>query len=252
MCRLLVIAALTVPLPLGGQVEAGTLVSKNVLVSTLPPDTLYPLPREVVRARTGRLSTMTVRLVDGEVAGGRLQHREAFVALHHQPNRKSFELYEGGVAAVREDSLFRVVYVAEIDPRLGFVEALKTFVPPGSPSGMSFLHVRYAQTGTGRVTEDLLFALDADNRLVRAPIVEPDLDHLVDEGEYTCCGRFTSFGEDLIEQTVYVTRDGRHGVTHMIRSRFRLEGGFELDAEIDAYVPMFRLVAVETTGREPL
>lgn len=251
MCRLLAIAALVVPLSLEGQIEPGALVRKDALLSTLPPDSLYPQPREVVRARTGRLSTMVVRLVAGDPSSGRLLHREAFMALHNRAGRRSFEPYDRGIVAVREDSLFRVVYVAEIDPGLGYVESMKTFAPPGSRSGMHVLHVRYAQTGSGGVTEDLLFALDADNRLVEVPIVQPDLDHLLEDGEYMCCGSFTSFDEDLIEQTVYVTRDGRRGVTHRIRSRFRLEGAFELDDEIEAYVPSFRLVATKTTGREP-
>lgn len=247
---LIALAALAAPQSLLAQLEAGELVRKEALIFTLPPDSLYEQRRELIQATSGRLSTITAHIVDGEVHGGYLEHREVFIALHARPGR-SFELFDRGVAAVREDSLFRVLYVAEIDPGLGYVERLKTLIPPGSRSQMGFLHVRYIQTGTGYVTEDLLFALHASDRLVEAPIVQPDLDQLVEEGEYLCCGRFTSFDDDLIEYTVFVTRDGRHGITHRIRSRFRLEGRFELDVEAKQYVPRFRLVAVETTGREP-
>lgn len=94
MCRLLAIAALVVPLSLEGQLEPGALVRKDALLSTLPPDSLYPQPREVVRARTGPLSTMAARLADGEPPSARLLHREAFVALHNQAGRRSFEPYD--------------------------------------------------------------------------------------------------------------------------------------------------------------
>lgn len=252
-CRpgcLIAFAALLPPQPLHAQIEVGELVRKNELMFTLPPDSLYEQPRELVRAASGRLSTMTARVVEGEVRGGRLQHREAFVALHTRP-RLSYEVYDRGSVAIREDSLFRVLYVAEMDPGLGYVARLETLIPPGSPSQMHFLHVRYVQTGTGNVTEDLVFALDANDRLVEVPIVHPDLDHLLEEGEYLCCGRFTSFDEHLVEFTVYVTRDGRRGITHKVRSSFRLEGRFELDAETDQYVPRFLLVTEKTTGQEP-
>lgn len=249
LCPLLGLGALAAPPALAAQVEVGDRVRKEALMSTLPPDSLYEQRRELIQAVSGRLSTMTARIVEGEVRGGSLEHREVFIALHARPGR-SFELFDRGVAAVREDSLFRVLYVAEIDPGLGYVEHLKTLVPPGSRSQMRFLHVRYVQTGTGNVTEDLLFALHVSDRLVEVPIVHPDLDHLVEEGEYLCCGRFNSFDDDLIEFTVFVTRDGRRGITHRIRSRFSLEGRFERDSVTKQYVPRFRLVAVDMTGRE--
>lgn len=252
VCRLLAVAALFVPLSLEAQLRPGALVRKSELLTPLPPDSLYLQPRELVDAHTSRLSTMTVRLVDGEPSGGRLQHREVFTAFHSRTGGRSPEPYDRAVVAVREDSLFRVVYVAEIDPGLGYVALANTLVPPGSRSQMRFLHVRYVQTGSGAVTQDLLFALDPRNRLVEVPIVQAELDRFLEDGEYPCCGRYTSFDESLIEQTIFITRGGRSGITHRIRSRFQLEGAFELDSETREYRPRFRLVATETTGREPL
>ena len=248
--RFFALAFLAVPPPLTAQIEPGDLVRKEELVSTLPVDSEYPEPRELVRAETGRLSTMTARFVEGEKHGGILEHREVFLALHARPGFTD-TAYDRGIAAVREDSLFRVVYVAEIDPGLGYVTRLETLVPPGSPFDARLLHVRYAQTGSGGVTEDLLFALGADGRLVEVPIVHPDLQPLLEEGEYLCCGRFTEFDADMVEFVVYITRSGRGGITHTVRSRFSLEGRFEFDVGRKQYVPRFRLVAVETSGREP-
>lgn len=248
--RLLAVAVLALPVPLAAQVEVGTLVRKEVLVSTLPVDSLHPTPRELVRAESRRLSTMTVRYVEGDRHGGRLEQREVFLALHARPG-SSYSVYDRGTAALREDTLFRVLYVAEMDPGLGFVGRLETVVPPGARHDSHLLHVRYVQTGSGGVTEDLLFALDARGELVPVPIVHPDLDPLLEEGEYLCCGRFSEFDEDLIEFTVFITRSGRHGITHRVRSSFSVEGRFEFDAEANQYVPRFRLVAAETTGREP-
>ncbi|MGD8869725.1 MAG: hypothetical protein PVI01_19045 [Gemmatimonadales bacterium] len=247
---LFALALLAVPPPLTAQIEPGSLVGKQELVSTLPADSEYPEPRELVRAETGRLSTMTARFHEGGKHGGIVEHREVFLAMHARPGFTG-TAYDRGIAAVREDSLFRVVYVAEIDPGLGFVTRLETLVPPGSPFDARLLHVRYAQTGSGGVTEDLLFALDADGQLVEVPIVQPDLQQLLEEGEYLCCGRFTEFDDDMIEFTVYVTRSGRHGITHSVRSRFSLQGGFEFDAGRQQYVPRFRLVTLETSDREP-
>lgn len=248
--RFLALAFLAVPPPLTAQSEPKTLLRKEELVSTLPADSLHPEPRELVRAETGQLSTMTARFVDGEKHGGIIEQREVFLALYARPGF-SDAAYDRGIVAVREDSLFRVLYVAEMEPGLGFVTRLETLVPPGSRFHARLLHVRYAQTGSGGVTEDLLFALGADGRLVEVPIVHPDLQQLLEEGEYLCCGRFTKFDADMIEFTVYVTRSGRGGITHSVQSRFGLEGGFEFDARRRQYVPRFRLVTVETSGREP-
>lgn len=249
--RLVAIAVLTVPVPVAAQVETGSLVSKDVLVSTLPADSLYPTPRELVRAESGRLSTMTVRYVGGTQHGGKLEHRELFIALHARPS-SSYAVYDRGTAALREDSLFRVLYIAEMDPGLGYIGRLETLVPPGARHDSHLLHVRYLQTGSGSVSEDLLFALDATEELVPVPIVHAELDALLEEGEYFCCGRFTQFDEDLIEFTVFVTRAGRAGVTHRVRSSFSLEGRFEFDAGTDRYVPKFRLMGTPTSGREPV
>lgn len=250
VCRLLAIAALFAPPSLHAQLHVGALVRKNVLLTTLPPDSLYLQARELVSAHTGQLSTITVRLVDGEPSGALLQHREVFTAFHSRTGGRSPEPYDRAVVAVREDSLFRVLYVAKIDPGLGYVETVDILVPPGSRSEIYFLHVRYVQTSSGAVTQDLLFALDPRNRLVEVPFVRPELDQFLEDGEYLCCGRYTSFDDGLIEQTVFVTRSGRSGITHRIRSRFELEGAFELDSETQQYRPRFRLIAT-STGREP-
>jgi len=249
--RLVAVAVLAMPVPMAAQVETGSLVRKDALVATLPADSLYHTPRELVRAESGRMTTMTVRYVDGYQHGGILEHREAFIALFARRGR-SYGPYDRGIAALREDSLFRVLYVAEIDPGLGYVDRLETLVPPGARHDVHLLHVRYVQSGSGSVSEDLLFALDATGGLVPVPIVHAELDALLEDGEYFCCGRFTEFDQELVEFTVFITRAGRAGITHRVRSTFSLEGRFQFDAEANQYVPKFRLVGTPTTGRESI
>lgn len=235
--------------PLCAQVEVGQLRPKDDLVATLPPDSLYEEARELVRAYTGELTTMRAREVGGERRGGIMDRREVFIALHARPGRRGggYELVDRGVAALRQDSLYRVLYVAEFE--LGFVQLETLEFVARSP--VSLLHVRYVQTGSGAVEEQLLFALRADDELVQVPIVYPELDATLEEGEYFCCGGFTTFAEEEIEWRVFITRSGRGGITHQVRSRFELQGGFEYDPERQQYVPRFRLVAVESTDREP-
>jgi hypothetical protein len=193
---------------------------------------------------------MKARFVSGERRGGILEHRDVFIALHAPPREGVFELMRRGVVALREDSLYRVLYVAELDIGIGFVARLETLKLRSRRFDVNLLHVRYAQTGSGGVTEDLLFALGANGRLVDVPIVYADIDHLLEEGEYLCCARFTSFDEEAVEFTVFITRSGRAGVTHKVRSRYKLDGGFEYDAEAKQYRPRFQLVPAEVTGRE--
>lgn len=236
------------PLPLYAQVEVGRSVSKEELVATLPPDSEHPAARELVRAYPGRLTTMRARFVSGERRGGILDHCAVFIALHAPPGR-SHELVNRGVVALWEDPLYRVLYVGESE--LGFVSRLQTLELSSRRFRVHLLHVRYVQTGSGGIEEDLLFALAQDNRLIDVPIVHADLGHLLEQGEYFCCGSFRSFNEDTIEFTVFITRSGRPGITHKVRSRFRLQGDFEYDPVLEQYVPSFRLVADDVSGREP-
>ncbi len=248
---LLAILLALAPLPLQAQVKVGRLLTKDELVATLPPDSLYEEARELVRAYTGRLTTMRTRVVNDERRGAIIEQREVFVALYARPGRRGsvYELVDRGVAALREDSLYRVLYVAEDE--YGFVQ-METLELAADRRFVSLLHVRYVQTGSGAVEEQLLFALGADGELVEVPIVSPELDALLEEGEYFCCGSFTSFDEDEIVQRVFITRSGRGGITHQVRTRFELQGHFEFDPGLQDYVPRFRLVATNTTDREPV
>ncbi|NIR46346.1 MAG: hypothetical protein GWN99_18005 [Gemmatimonadetes bacterium] len=238
------------PVPLRAQIEVAKRVSKDEIVATLPADSLHEQARELVRAYMDRLTTMRARMVGGERHSGIVEQREVFIALHARPGRRSsiYELVDRGVAALRQDSLYRVLYLAEFE--LGFIE-LETLELAADRRSVNLLHVRYAQTGSGAVEEHLLFALGADNELVEVPIVYPERDGLLEEGEYFCCGSFTSFDEDDITHRVFITRSGRPGITHQVRSRFELQGRFEYDPALKEYVPRFRLVAIDTTGREP-
>lgn len=232
------------------QVGVGDVVEKDVLTRSIPTDPRLGARLELKRATTGELTTMRPRFENGELRGGVTEQREAFITLHARPSVGG-GMFDRGAASVRgPDGRFTVLQVAETE--LGFVERLETLRPPSTTSHVSLLHVRYAQTGSGGVTEDLLFALGPEDRLVEVPIEAADLGDVLLDGEYLCCGRFTSFDDDLIELTVYVTKDGRNGVTHAVRVRFELEGRFRRDPAEQSYVPDFRLRAVDRTGREPL
>ncbi len=245
-----VIALGLFPLGVAGQVDVGDVVPKEALLATLPPDSLHDEPRELVRASTGWLSVMRARLRAGRVNGGVVEHEEVFVALHARRGTGYDDDYDSGVAAVRADTLFRVILAAETD--LGFVQRLETVAPPRDGSPIRLLHVRYAQTGSGGVTEDLLYALGADGDLVDVPIEDPDLSGVLRPGEYACCASFTSFDENLVELTVFVTTGGRRDITDRVRIRYGLEGRYRLDEAAQAYAPDFRL-AVEAIGaREPV
>ena len=221
--------------PADAQLRVGDLVDKDSLTRTLPPNEAHPEPRELLRATEGRLTTMTVRAGEDR-RRAIIEHREVFVALFGRPGSGAGP-FRSGVAAVREDSLYRVLYIAETE--LGYVERLEALSLPGSRAGTGMLHVRFAQTGSGGVTDDRLFALAPDNEF---PIGEAALDELLEDGEYICCGRFTEFGPEAVELTVYVTRSGRPGITHRVRVRYELEGRFRFDEPSGAYVPDFRLV----------
>jgi hypothetical protein len=234
---------------LRAQVAVGDVVTKDVLVRELPASGLRDSALELVRAETRTLSSMRVRLSERDRQGGIVDSREAFLAYHAKAGRGA-AFYDRATLSVRTDSSFKVLYVAEMDPGIGFVERLQTLAPPGGSIDVQMLHVRYAQTGSGRVTEDLLFVLDERDRLVSVPIIHEDGRQLLVEGEYFCCGRFTDFDEDRIEFTTFITRGGRPDVTHRVRSTFRLEGGFRFDTETQLYVPDFRLVVSAMSGRE--
>lgn len=245
-----VVALGALPFGSAAQVQVGDNVSKKTLLASLPPDSLHDDPREVVRATTGWLSVMRARLQGDSVHGGVVEHPEVFIALHARRGMGAGDAYDRGVAAVRTDTLFRVLLTAETD--LGFVERLETLAPPRDGSPVRLLHLRYAQTGSGGVTEDLLYALDSNGELVDVPIEEADLSDALRPGEYGCCGRFTSFDENLVELTVFLTNDGRRGITDRVRVRYRLEGRYRLDEEAKAYVPDFELAVEELGEREPV
>jgi hypothetical protein len=248
----LCLVALSVsPVGSAAQVPTEDLVTKEALVATIPPDSLYDESRELVGAPTGQMSAMRARVAAGEVRGGVVETRDIFIALHARPSTGP-GAYDRGVAAVRVDSLYRVLYVAEIDPGLGYVESLETLAPPGArgTGDVSLLHVRYAQTGSGGVTEDLLFALDADDQLLAVPIEEPELTGALGQGESLCCSSFTSFDHDLIELTVYVTRGGRSDISDRIKVRYGLTGQYRLDAATKQYVPDFKLAVQDVSSRE--
>ena len=236
--------------PVSPQAAVGDLVTKEELVSSVPDSLRGEL--ELVRAETTRLDAMRVRPTERTQRGGILDGREVFVSFHSRgeliPRMQPY--YDRASVALRTDSLFKVLYVAEIDPGIGFVERVEALSPPGARFKVDMLHVRYAQTGSGGITEDLLFALDEQERLVEVPIDFGEADHLLAEGEYFCCGSFTSFDEELIEYTMYVTTAGRGAVTHRVRSQFGIEGSHRFDDETQQYVPDFRLVVVERSGRE--
>jgi len=233
---------------LAEQAAAGDVVTKDMLVRELPASGLRDSALELVRAETRTLSSMRVRFSEPGRQGGILDSREVFLAYHAGAGR-GLAFYDRATLSVRTDSSFKVLYVAEMDPGIGFVERLETLAPPGGSLDVRMLHVRYAQTGSGGVTEDLLYVLDERDRLVSVPIIHEDGSQLLVEGEYFCCGAFTAFDEERIEFTTFITREGRSAITHRVRSSFRLEGGFRFDAETQLYVPDFRLV-VSTVSRE--
>lgn len=245
-----VIAFGLLPLGVAAQVEVGDVVPKPALLATLPPDSLHDEARELVRATTGWMSVMRARVQGGRVNGGVVDHEEVFVTLYARRGRGFENDFASGVAAVRTDTLFRVLLTPETD--LGFVQSLETLAPPRDGSPVRLLHVRYVQTGTGAVTEDLLYALDAGGDLVDVPIEDPDLSDVLQPGEYLCCGRFSSFDESLVELTVFVTTDGRRGITDRVRIRYGLEGRYRLDGAAKRYVPDFELAVEETSPREPV
>ena len=241
----------TTPLKMAGQWDIGESVVKDVLTRTLPADeNHFGEPLELVGASTGELTVMVPRFDGTELRGGIAEQREVFVTRHaRQSVRGAFS--DVGVAAVRgPNSLLTVAFVAETE--LGFVERLETMAPPTEGARVELLHIRYAQTGSGGVTEDLLYALDAAGRLVPVPIEAVDLSDGLQPDEYLCCGRFTSFDEEAVELTVYVTRSGRSGITDRLRVSYRLEGRFRRDEVERTYVPDFRLVPLEPSEREPL
>jgi len=245
-----VIALGLLPLGAAGQAEVGDVVPKETLLATLPPDSLHDEPRELVHASTGFLSVMRARLQAGRVHGGVVDHEEVFIALRARRGSGFEDAYDSGIAAVRADTLFRVLLTAETE--LGFVQRLETLAPPRDGSPVHLLHVRYAQTGSGGVTEDLLYALDSDGDLVDVPIEDPDSSDLLRPGEYLCCGRFTSFDGSLVELTVFVTSDGRRGITARIRVRYGLEGRYRFDEAANGYVPAFELAVEDVGAREPV
>jgi hypothetical protein len=245
----MVVAIGALPFGAAAQVQVGDVVPKEALMATLPPDSLHEESRELVRATTGSLSVMRARIQDGEVSGGVVEHGEVFIALHARRGMGAEGAYDSGVAAVRTDTLFQVLLTAETD--LGFVTRLEAVAPPRDASPISLLHLRYAQTGSGGVTEDFLYALDSGGALVDVPIEDPDLSAELRPGEYGCCGRFTSFDEDLVELTVFFTNDGRRGITDRVRVRYALEGRYRLDEEAKRYEPDFRLAVQQIGPREP-
>ena len=245
---LCVAAAVSVP-SAAAALAVGDVVTKDALVRTVRAGSGRNKPIELVRASTGRLSAMRTRLVEGTRASGIMEHHEVFLALYGDP-RFAFGdgMFDRAVVARRTDTGYRVLFVAERD--VEFIQRLTTLRPPGIRSAPELLHVRYAQTGSGGVTRDVLFALAEGNTLVEVPIEQADLSTLLDEGEYLCCGSFTSFDEEEIEQTVFVTRSGRGGITHRVRVSYELEGRFRHDTEAGRYVPDFRLVLREKGERE--
>ena len=251
--RLLCLSALAVPpVPCRGQLAVGDLVRKEALLAELPPDSLYDAPREVVAARTRLMSVMELREADGGRRAGVIRHREVFLVNHARKDRTSSGVFDRVAAAVRSDTLLRVIYVGEIDPGLGFIDRFDVVAPPRDGFAVPLLHVRYAQTGSGGVTEDELHALAAGGRLVPVPVELPRLEDDLAAGEYLCCGSFTAFGAELVEFTTFVTRGGRAGITHRVRSPFRLDGRHRFDEEARVFLPDFRLVAVGGGEREPV
>lgn len=240
------------PVPCGAQLAVGDLLHKEALLRELPADSPWGTPREVVAASTGRMSVMERREADGGRRAGVIRYREVFLVYHARSDRRNKTVFDRVAAAVRVDSLFRVVYVGEMDPGLGFIDRFHIVAPPRDGFPVPLLHIRYAQTGTGAVTQDELYALGADERLVRVPIDLPDLEDRLADGEYLCCGSFTAFDDQVVELTTFITRGGPGGITHRVRSRFRLEGRHRYDEETGTFQPRFRLVAHERGEREPV
>ena len=240
-------ALVLLPAGLVAQVRVGDVVDKDVLTRSVGVDQRTGESLELVSAVTGQLTTMRPRIDNGELSGAVGEQREIFLTRHARASVRG-EVFDRGVAAVRDDEgRYTVLLVARYD--LGYVVRLTTLRPPGA-SAPNLLHVRYAQTGSGGVTEDLLYALGPDNRLVEVPVDEVDLSDRLAAGEYLCCGRFTSFDEELIELTVFVTREGRNAITDRLRVRYELEGRFRRDEAARTYRPDFTLAVIERGQRE--
>lgn len=233
------------------QVHLGDSVPKVALLQPLPADSVYEGAREVVRAETRYVSAMRVRRSRRGGRAGTVVRREMFLVAHARAGRGP-GVFDRVTAALRVDSLFVVVYVGEIDPGLGFADRFEVVAPPRDGLPVPLLHVRFAQTGSGGVTEDQLYALGPADRLVEVPIVHPDLSTRLEDGEHLCCGSFTVFDDRLIEWTSYVTRGAAADATHRLRTAYRLDGRYRFDEQTGEYVPQFQLVAVETGGREPV
>lgn len=233
------------------QVHLGDSVTKVALLQPLPAESLYQAAREVVRAETGYVSAMRVRRSRRGGRSGVVVRREIFLVAHARAGRAP-GVFDRVTAALRVDSLFVVVYVGEIDPGLGFADRFEVVAPPRDGSPVPLLHVRFAQTGSGRVTEDRLYALGPADQLVEVTIVHPDLSDRLESGEHLCCGSFTAFDDRLIEWTSYVTRGVGADATHRLRTTYRLDGRYRFDEETGEYAPEFQLVAVKTGEREPI
>lgn len=233
------------------QVHLGDSVPKTALLQPLPADSLYQAAREVVHAETGYVSAMRVGRSRRGGRTGVVVRREIFLVAHG-PAGRAPGFFDRVTAALRVDSLFVVVYVGEIDPGLGFVDRFEVVAPPRDGSPVPLLHVRFAQTGSGNVTEDRLYALGPVDQLVEVTIVHPDLSARLESGEHLCCGSFTAFDDRLIEWTTYITRGAGADATHSLHTTYRLDGRYRFDEEKGEYVPQFQLVAVETGEREPV
>jgi hypothetical protein len=239
------------PASVAAQVHLGDSVPKIALLQPLPADSLYRAAREVVYAATGYVSAMRARESRRGGRSGVVVRREMFLVAHARAGRGP-GVFDRVVAALRVDSLFVVVYVGEIDPGLGFVDRFGVVTPPRDGSPVPLLHVRFAQTGSGNVTDDRLYALGPADQLVEVTIVHPDLSTRLESGEHLCCGSFTAFDDRSIEWTSYVTRGAGADATHRLRTTYRLDGRYRFDEETGEYVPEFQLVAVETGEREPV
>lgn len=230
------------------QPSVGDVVTKDAIVRSVPAGGERTEPLELVRASVGQLTQMRTRTVDGR-SSAVLDHREVFLALHGRPRVGISDWFDRAVVALRADAGYKVVFVAESD--VEFIQRVATLRPPGLRGSPHMLHVRFAQTGSGSVTRNVLYALEQNDTLVEVPIIQPDLANVLAEGESLCCGRFTAFDDERIQQVVFITRGGKAGITHRIEVDYELEGRFSRANDLDRYVPVFRVVPRTIGERRP-
>lgn len=245
---LLALLAASGPSTSAAQIGPGDILSLEELERDLPSNDRYPFVREHRSTERVSLTTMMTHLSPGEPTLGIQEDREVVVLLYARDNHP-LDGYDQAVVAVPDGSGFRIINVQATAG--DYLEDVSSFAPPGPSPPVRLLRATSAQTGSGGIVEELLYALEEGERLVRVSTGRIEWGDALEEGEYACCGSYTSFRRDLIELQVFFTKTGRSGITHRSTVQYELRGEFEYDPSGPRFRPAFELVPGAPTPREP-